>query len=59
MVPRSVGGLELRSKNDRGFYYFVSLKIGRKIHVRKWTVLQVTESVIDRVEQLAANEGMN
>ena len=59
MVPRSVGGLELRSKNDRGFYYFVSLKIGREIHVRKWTVLQVTESVIDRVEQLAANEGMN
>ena len=35
------------------------LKTRRKIHVRKWTVLNVTESVIGRAEQLAIKEGIN
>ena len=59
MTPRSVDGIALRPKNDRGSYYFMSLEIGRRIHAWQWTVLHVTESVIGRVDQLSANEGIN
>ena len=37
----------------------MSLKSGRRIHARKFTVLHVTKSVIDRIEQLAADKGIN
>ena len=37
----------------------MSLIKGRKIHVRQWNVLNVNESVIDRVDKLATNEGNN
>ena len=46
MTPMSVVGIALRPKNDRGSYYFISLNAGRRIHVRQWTVLHTTESVI-------------
>ena len=46
MTPMSVVGIALRPKNDRGSYYFISLNTGRRIHVRQWTVLHTTESVI-------------
>ena len=59
MTPRSVVGISLRLKNYRGLYYFISLEKGRLIHVGQWTVPHVTESVIVRVEQLAADEGIN
>ena len=55
MTPRSLGGIALRPKNDRGSYYFMSLDTGRRIHARQWTILQITESVIGKVYQLATN----
>ena len=55
MTPRSVVGIALRPKKDRGSYYFISLETGRIIHARQWTVLHATELVIYRVEQLADN----
>ena len=59
MTPGSMGIITIRSKNDRGSYYFMSLETGRIIHARQWTVLYVIESMIDRVEQLASDEGIN
>ena len=59
MKHRSVGGIVLRPKNYRGSYYFMSLKTGRRIHVRQWNVLHITESVICRVEKLAVGKGTN
>ena len=37
----------------------MSLDTGRRIHARQWNVLHINESVIGKVEQLAANEGIN
>ena len=37
----------------------MSLKTGRTLHARQCTVLNATELVLDRVDQLAANEGIN
>ena len=34
MMPSNVGGSSPIPENDRGSYYFMSLKIGRRIHVR-------------------------
>ena len=59
MMPRSMGGIKLISKNERGSYYFMSIDTGRIIHVRQWTVLHITESVIGMVEQLSADMGIN
>ena len=49
MTPRSVGDIVLRTTKDWGLYYLMSLETGIIIHVRQWTVLHVTESVIVRV----------
>ena len=59
MTPRSVGGIVLIPKNNRGRFYFYVTKTGIRIHARKWTVLHDTESVIDRVEKLASDKGIN
>ena len=59
MTPRSMGGIVLIPKNNRGRFYFYVTKTGIRIHARKWTVLHDTESVIDRVEKLASDKGIN
>jgi hypothetical protein len=59
MKSRSVGGIALRPKNDRGSYYFMSLRTGRRIHATRWTELPITDEVIQRVDDLASNDGIN
>ena len=59
MTPRSLGGIALRTKHDRVSYYFISLETGKSICARQGTVLNVTESVIYIVEQIAAKKGIN
>ena len=59
MKPRSVGGITLRPTNERGSYYFILLDTGRIIHASQWTVLHSNESVLYRVNKLAADEGIN
>ena len=59
MTPWSVGIIETGTKDDIGSYYFMSLKTGRRINAREWTVLHVTEFVTYRVEQLDIDEGIN
>ena len=50
MTPRSVGRITLRTKNDRGSYYFMPIKTSMRIHARQRNVLHLTESVIGRLE---------
>ena len=45
----------LRPKNYRGSYSFILLEIGRRIFTMQGTVLQISESVIGRVDQIAAD----
>ena len=46
-------------KNNRGIYYFISLKTGIRIHSRHWVILHVTKLVIGRKSQFADDEGIN
>ena len=59
MTPRIVGGIALIPINDRGSYFLMSLETGRRIYVRQWTVLRITESVMGRVDKLDTKEGIN
>ena len=56
---RSVGAIALRPKNSRGSYYFMSLATGKQIHSNNWVELPITQAVIDRVEYLATQEGLD
>ena len=54
---RRVSAICLRPSNNQGGYYFMSLNSGRKIHGFKFTELAMPQQVIDRVHELAQNEG--
>ena len=54
---RRVSAICLRPSNNQGGYYFMSLESGRKIHGFKFTELAMPQHVIDRVHELAQNEG--
>ena len=43
--------------NERGGYYFMSLRTGKRLHGFIWNEVPVTEEVIDRVEQLGEEDG--
>ena len=58
MTFRSVGAIALRPKNEMGSYYFMSLRSGRHIHSNQWMVLHVTDKVVQRVHDLANQEGV-
>ena len=58
MTFRSVGAIAIRPKNEMGSYYFMSLRIGRRIHSNQWTVLHVTDEVLQRVHDLADQDGV-
>ena len=53
---RSIGAIALKPSNERGGYYFMSLSTGKRLHCYQWKELPVTDYVIDRVEDLAAQE---
>jgi hypothetical protein len=42
---RSVAAIALRPRNNRGSYYFMSLRTGKRIHAKKWIELPVTDEV--------------
>ena len=58
MTFRSVGAIALRPKNEMGSYYFMSLRSGKRIHSNQWTVLHVTDEVVQQVHDLADQEGV-
>ena len=58
MTFRSVGAIALRPKNEMGSYYFMSLRSGRRIHSNQWTVLHVTDDVVQRVYDLSDQGGV-
>jgi KUP system potassium uptake protein len=53
---RSIGAIALKPSNERGGYYFMSLSTGKRLHCYQWTELPVPDYVIDRVEDMAAQE---
>mmetsp|Transcript_1239 Transcript_1239/g.1759 ORF Transcript_1239/g.1759 Transcript_1239/m.1759 type:complete len:407 (-) Transcript_1239:1408-2628(-) len=55
--PRVVGGKALRPSNDQGHYFFMNLISSRCIHAAKFQKLPMPEDIIDRVHQMAKNEG--
>ena len=50
MKRRAIGDIVLHPSNDHGVYYFISLQTGRRININQWTVLTITQEVIDRVD---------
>ena len=56
-TSRSVGAIALTPSNEQGGYWFMSLKTGHKLHGYKWVELPISDEVIRRVEQLAAEQG--
>ncbi len=56
MRPRSVAAIALRPSNDRGGYYFQSLRTGKRIHAYQWKELPIPDYVIERVEEMAKKE---
>jgi len=55
-TPRAARAIALRPSNNQGGYYFMSLKTGKRIHGFQWTRLATTQSVIDRVHELAEQQ---
>ena len=54
---RSVGAIALIPSNKHGIYWFMSLKTGHKLYRYHWVELPISDDVIDRVEQLAQEQG--
>ena len=54
---RSVGAIALMLSNEQGRYWSMSLKTGHKLHGYHWVELPISDDVIDRVEQLAEEQG--
>ena len=57
MKPRAVPSIALKSADGYMRHYFMSLHSGKQIHSKKWTELPIDQEVIDRVEELGADEG--
>ena len=53
---RSVGEVALNPSNERGGYYLMSLRTGRKLHGFIWTELTITEEVTTMVEELGKED---
>ena len=56
MKHRSVPAIALRSSNENGGHYFMSLFSGKRIHSHNWTELPIDDDVIARVKELASKE---
>ena len=54
---RSESAIALRPHNNKGSYYFMSLKTGRLIRSDQWRELPIDGWVINRVHELAEAEG--
>ena len=55
--PRTIGAIALNpTGNAQGSYYFMSLATGARISRHQWTEVPITQDVINRVEELAAEQ---
>ena len=55
--PRTVGAIALGiSPNRSGYYEFMNLNTGKLLSRKRFTILPITDAVIQRVEQLAEEE---
>ena len=53
---KSVGAVALNLSNEKGGYYFTSLRTGRKLRGFIWTQLPITEEVIASVKELGKED---
>ena len=53
---RSVGAVALNTSNERGGYYFMSLRTGRKLHNLIWIEFPITSEVITRFKELGKED---
>ena len=56
MRKRIVPGIVLKTSNNAGGCYFMSLYTGKRIHSYIWDKLPIYDEVISRVETLAVEE---
>ena len=56
MAARSEPAIALRSSNEVGGYYFMSLSTGKQIHSYHWKILPATDAVIKQVHDMATQE---
>ena len=57
LMARTNGGISVGpSSNRQGGHLFISLNTGRIVSRRSWTVIPMTQSVIDRVNSMAADQ---
>ena len=54
---RSVEAIALTPSNEQGGYWFMLLKTGHKLHGYHWVELPISKDIIDKVEQLAEEQG--
>ena len=57
LKARSVGAIALMPSNKQGGYWFMSIKTGNKLYGYHWVELPISDEVIERVEQLAEEQG--
>ena len=57
MSERSEKAISLGTQKDSGPHYFMSLRLGKIIKCHRWEELPITQEVVDRVENLAKEEG--
>jgi len=56
---RVVGDIALRSPNEHGSYYCMSLRTGKKLNSSRWTQLPITDEVIDRIKNMCIYENQD
>ena len=58
MKPRTIGAIALYpSNNGHNSWYFMSLTTGKRIHRYQWTVLPMGQVALNRVHEIAEQEG--
>ena len=53
---RSVPAIALKSSNEEGEYFFMSLYTGKRLHSYIWEEIPIDQDTIDRADQLARKE---
>ena len=56
MKTRSLAVITLRTSNKLGGHYFVSLKMGHRLHSYQWKDLTLSDAVIDFEQEMATLE---
>ena len=56
MKSRSVEAIALTDAGPKGGCYFMNIETGKKIHGHKWTVLPISDRIIDMIHEIGIHE---